>query len=130
MQSKPQMKYSVPRMPKSFFGEFNKKNPYATTTSRKWTLEEEQWCIKLSESGYTIEDIASSTKRSKVSVQIKMKRLQKEPQFRTYNKEHIGDKYASNICFANIIRPKSVLDLCCGTENFWKRLSAKSESAA
>ena len=123
MQSRPQTKYSVPRMPKSFIGDFNKKNPYATTTSRKWTKEEEQWCIKLTRAGYTLEDIALSTNRSKVSVQIKMKRLQKDPQIRTYNKNHIEDKYTSNVLFANDVRPKSVLDLCCGTENFWKRLS-------
>jgi hypothetical protein len=127
MSNKQQRKYAIPKMPKEFIGVFNKKNPYANTTARQWTEEEKQWCIEMYESGYTLEDIAISTGRSNTSIQIKMKRLQKEPQIRTYNQKHIIDKYSINHMFAHLIRPNTILDLCCGTENFWNILSEESE---
>lgn len=108
------------KMPQAFIGETFKQNPYAYTKSRRWTEEEKKYCLAMSEAGYSHKDIAYATGRSEVSVSLKMKRMKKTPEIRTYNKEHITDKYTINIFMAEYLQPNTILDIACGTENFWK----------
>lgn len=107
------------KLPKRFKGKLMKKNPYTLTQSRRWTREEEKFCMDMVDSGCTNREIAEATGRSVVSVSIKLKRLFKRPDIRTYNSGHVRQKYLANRVFASMIGPDSVLDLFCGTEMYW-----------
>ena len=36
-----------------------------------------------------------------------------------YNQDHLEDKYGLNDDFFHLIKPKSILDVCCGQRKFW-----------
>lgn len=113
----------VPIMPKEFIGEEMRKTEYVTNTPRKWTEEEINWCLKLKEEGFSNKEIAESVSREYTSVNIKMKRLTKRDN--TYNKEHILEKYNSNKEFYDFLKPKTILDVYCGENSYWKKLHGK-----
>jgi hypothetical protein len=108
---------NIPKMPEEYIGEYNKMNPYVKNLPRKWTDEEVDWCLKMREDGYTIEQIAESTGRKKVSVSLKMKRLTKRND--TYNEAHIEEKYRANDKFLEYLQPKSILDVYAGKKSYY-----------
>jgi DNA-binding CsgD family transcriptional regulator len=108
----------IPIIPDEYKGEHNKNCGYTTTTPRKWTKEEIEWTKKLIENGYSNKEIAISLDRSETSVSIKVKRLGKKQN--TYNQKHVEEKYELNSLFLNEIKPKSILDLYCGVNSFYK----------
>ena len=108
----------VPEIPKEYLGNYNKNCGYTKTTPRQWTQKELEWCKQLMSNGYNIKEIAKSINRSEVSVSIKIKRLGKTQN--TYNKKHINEKYTLNGAFLKEINPNTILDLYCGTNQFYK----------
>lgn len=100
------------KMPDKFKGSVRKGNQYINSNPRKWTDEEVEWCLNLSEQGYTYKDIAESVGRTVTSVSIKMKRLSKKNG--DYNSPHIKDKYKTNDDYIKKINPKSLLDVYAG----------------
>lgn len=111
----------VPVIPDDFIGKYNKSCGYTKTKPRVWTDEEINWVQNLISQGYTNKEIAVSIGRSETSVSIKIKRLSKKQG--TYNKKHILEKYELNKEFLSEINPESILDLYCGTKNFYKGLN-------
>lgn len=105
-------------MPKEYYGKHTKQDKYKLTTPRRWTKEEEAWCLDLKEKGFTVKEIAESIGRELTSVSIKMKRLTKKDD--TYNKKHIIEKYEVNKQFHEDIKFKSLLDVYCGVKSHWK----------
>ena len=93
-------------------------NTFHKTQAKRWTKEEEQHILNLRAQGYTKEQIALATNRSLESVGIKLKRLGKRNN--NYNQEHINEKYLLNHDFLQKVQPKSVLDLFCGENSFYK----------
>lgn len=108
----------VPMMPEEYKGDMKNGGGYTTTSPRKWTKEEIEWCTTLREKGFNSKEIAQSVDRSEVSVSIKLKRLTKKKN--TYNEVHVEDKYNTNIEFINLIKPRTVLDVFCGVKSFYK----------
>lgn len=112
-------------MPKEFYGEYTKSCGYTKTSPRKWTKGEIEWCKQQVQNGNSISEIAKKIGRSEVSLQIKLKRTQKDKTCRTYNQKHILEKYNINNNFYNYIKPDSILDLYCGTEKFYNRYDSE-----
>lgn len=108
----------IPIMPDEYKGNFRKKNKYNDDVAREWTNDEIKWCLNLKEKGFTIKEIAQSIDRGTTSVSIKMKRLSKKND--NYNTNHIDEKYEINKLFFDIIKPKTILDVYCGTKSYWK----------
>jgi len=112
----------IPPIPKEYIGEEQKGCGYTDTTPRVWTDKEIEWTKQLLSDGYTVKEIAKSLDRSETSVSIKVKRLNKKNN--TYNKGHIEEKYKLNDLFLKEIKPKTILDLYCGTRSFYKQYNA------
>ena len=108
----------VPMIPKEYIGNIKKDCGYTKTQPREWTEKEIEWVLGLLKKGYTTKEIAKSLNRSETSVSIKIKRISKRDN--TYNKKHIQEKMKYNYMFLDIIKPKTVLDLYCGENNFYK----------
>lgn len=109
----------IPKMPDEYKGRTTKGGGYTTTAPRKWTDAEIGWVKALIDQGYTNKEIAISIDRSETSASIKIKRLGKTN--KSYNEEHIADKYQTNIDFINHIKPTElVLDVFAGEESFYK----------
>lgn len=89
---------------------------------RQWTADEINWCTDLKIKGYTAKEIAKSTNRTVPSVKLKLKRLTKNN--KTYNKDHIIEKYLLNREFLKEIKPKTVLDLYAGKKSFYNNYDA------
>lgn len=109
---------NIPIMPQEYKGTIRQKSEYTTTQPRQWTDKEIEWAKKLNKMGYNSEEISRSLGRSKVSVDIKLKRLTKTED--SYNNKHIEEKYAINQAFIETIKPKSVLDLFAGEKSYYK----------
>lgn len=107
----------VPIMPEEYKGKVNKPCGYTESAPREWTEQEVEWLQNLRSQGYSKKDIAKSIDRTEVAVGIKLKRLQKTE--RTYNQEHIDDKYNTNDEFLAYIKPKTVLDVYAGRKSFY-----------
>lgn len=107
------------KMPEEYKLETTKKSNITLTQPRRWSEEEINWMLKKKESGYSTLELADSMDRSEVSVSIKLKRLLKKNG--NYNKKHVLEKYEVNREFIEIINPKSVLDVYCGTTSFYKK---------
>lgn len=107
----------IPIMPEEYKGEIKKSGGYTKTAPREWTPLEIEWVQNLLSQGYTNKEIAESIDRSEVSTSIKIKRLGKKE--RTYNTEHIADKYQTNAAFLDYIKPKTVLDVYAGEESVY-----------
>ena len=111
------MRRNIPTMPKKFIGGMQTGSVYVKTAPRKWTNNEIEWILNMRKDGYSMDDIAISTGRSKISVSLKLKRLGKK--HNTYNKSHVDEKYEINRMYANLVKPTNILDLYCGECSFW-----------
>lgn len=107
----------IPKMPEEYKGEIKKGGGYTKTAPREWTEKEIEFVTKLHEQGFTNKEIAISIDRSEVSTSIKIKRLGKKD--KTYNDEHIADKYQTNIDFVNFIKPETCIDVYAGEKSFY-----------
>lgn len=107
----------IPKMPEEYKGEIKKGGGYTKTAPREWTSLEIAWVKSLLEDGFTNKEIAISIDRSDVSTSIKIKRLGKKD--KTYNDEHISDKYQTNIDFINFIKPETCIDVYAGERSFY-----------
>ena len=85
---------------------------YTKTIPRKWTEEDILKLKELKEKKLSNSLIALTMNRSEVSIQIKLKRLNKNNN--TYNKKHIEEKRQVNKEFIKEIKPKTILDLYAG----------------
>lgn len=108
----------VPEMPEEYKGKINKSGGYTKNAPREWTAQEIEWATKLKEAGFTNKEIAVSICRSEVSTSIKLKRLAKKD--KSYNEEHIADKYETNRLFIEHIKPKTVLDVYAGEKSIYE----------
>ena len=108
---------AIPMMPIEYKGYSIKQSKYDKSSPRKWTKEEEEWCLSLRNQGYTMDEIAISIGREYTATQIKLKRLGKVKN--TYNRHHIQEKYDVNEEFLTYIKPKTILDVYCGTNKFY-----------
>lgn len=109
---------TVPKMPEEYKGRIRPKTGGHLSNPREYTEQEIEWIKKLRKEGYTGKEIAQSVDRTHDAIKIKLKRMQK--QNNNYNRDHYEEKYKMNKEFAELIKPKSVLDLYCGEANFWK----------
>ena len=96
------------------------KNGGAYTQRKKWTDHEIQQLINFKKNKISIQDIAKKLDRTEVSVSLKWKRLNKEN--KSYNKNHLLDKYETNLEFIKSIQPNTVLDLYAGEYSYYTRL--------
>lgn len=108
---------NIPMMPEEYKGRIGKGCGYTASCPRKWTDDEISWITELKKQGFSNEQIALSTGRTTISIQIKLKRLGKNNG--VYNKGHVDDKYACNAQYIEMMKPSSVLDLYCGEKNWW-----------
>ena len=102
---------------------YNFSNGGAYTKRKKWTEEEVEKLINLKKNKRPLNQIAKTLNRTEVSVSLKWKRLNK--QNKTYNKNHLLDKYETNLKFINKIQPQTVLDLYAGEASYYKKLSTE-----
>lgn len=109
----------IPIMPDEYKGKLCGPAGGNKGEQRKWTKQEVEWLKKMLSDGYSRNEIAKSMSRSIVSIELKQKRLGKKNG--NYNKYHILDKYNINQQFLDVISPKSVLDVYCGKESFYKK---------
>lgn len=107
----------IPKMPEEYKGETKKGGGYTKTAPREWTSLEIAWVKSLLNEGFTTKEIAESIERSQVSTSIKIKRLGKKD--KTYNDEHISDKYQTNIDFINFLTPRKCIDVYAGEKSFY-----------
>ena len=108
----------IPKMPDEYKGKYLKKKTQDNIIPREWTKEEEEWIWSLRKQGYSAKDIALSCDRTKDVVNMKLNRLRQSKN--NYNNDHILDKYKANLDFINHIKPKSVLDVFCGENSYYK----------
>lgn len=108
---------NIPKMPDEYKGKLTKSGGYTINAPREWTEQEIQWVQNLLQQGYSNKEIAASIERSETSTSIKIKRLGKKN--KTYNDEHITDKYQSNIDFIKFLKPKSCIDVYAGEKSFY-----------
>lgn len=108
---------SIPIMPREYIGEQLTKTEYVKTIPRRWTKEEENWCLELEKQGFTHQEIAESVGREHTSVSIKMKRLKKKDG--RYNAPHIKEKYKTNDEFIEYLKPNTILDVFCGVNQVY-----------
>lgn len=87
------------------------------TVSKKWSEEEIEKLKNMREKGHDYDSIAAHLGRSRVSVKLKYKRLQKRNG--SYNFDHIDEKYDMNQQFLNFVKPNSLLDLYSGDKSFY-----------
>lgn len=113
-------KPNIPLMPEEYKGVVGVGCGYTISNPRQWTDKEIEWCMSLKSKGFSNEEIAASVGRTPVSIQIKLKRIGKKND--TYNEHHLSDKYACNLSFYEVVRPKTILDLYCGGKSFWRNL--------
>lgn len=84
--------------------------------SRRWSTNEIQWCKNMLIKGCSTSDIAESVSRTIGSVEAKLESLLKTNNLFNGNYE---EKYYINQLFLEIIKPSSVLDLYCGTKQYY-----------
>lgn len=112
----------IPKIPETFKGKTGKGCGYTKTQPRQWTQDEITWLKKLVKQGYSKKEIAISLGRTETSIRIKLKRISKTEN--NYNNKHIEEKYKLNELFLEEIKPATILDLYCGTNNFYKKYKA------
>lgn len=108
----------IPKLPDELKGKIMGKAGGNLENQRAWTPEEINWTIELRKKGFSAKEIAISLDRTLPSVKLKLKRLTIKE--RTYNKDHIEEKYKLNKEFLEIIKPKTILDLYAGKESYYK----------
>ena len=109
---------TIPMMPEEYKGKVGTGCGYTVSQPRQWTGEEIAWIQSMRADGFSNEEIAQSTGRTAVSIQIKLKRLGKKEN--TYNEHHLQDKYMCNAYYYREIKPATILDLFCGVNSYWK----------
>lgn len=114
----------IPKMPEEYKGETKKGGGYTNNAPRVWTSLEVAWVKNLIAEGYTNKEIAESIDRSEVSTSIKIKRLGKKD--KTYNEEHVDDKYRTNTDFLKHVQPKTIIDVYAGEQSFYKNYNVIS----
>ena len=85
---------------------------------RKWDDDNIKALKELKAKGLSNKEIAKELDRTEVSIQIKLKRLNKSNT--TYNDKHRKDKYRTNAEFLRDLQPTNVLDLYAGENSFYK----------
>ena len=85
---------------------------------RKWDDDNIKALKELKAKGLSNKQIAKELDRTEVSIQIKLKRLNKSNT--TYNDKHRKDKYRTNSEFLRDLQPTNVLDLYAGENSFYK----------
>tara|TARA_Y100001972_G_C7630471_1_gene316463 strand:- start:42 stop:776 length:735 start_codon:yes stop_codon:yes gene_type:complete len=85
---------------------------------RKWDDDNIKALKELKAKGLSNKEIAKELDRTEVSIQIKLKRLNKSNT--TYNDKHRKDKYRTNTEFLRDLQPTNVLDLYAGENSFYK----------
>ena len=111
----------IPTMPNEFIGKTCGSDAYTKTKPRRWTEEEVEWVKSLKEKGYKNSQIAISTGRSIISIQIKLKRLNKK--INNYNVAHIKEKYEINNNFIKYMRPDSICDVYAGEKSYYNKFT-------
>jgi hypothetical protein len=96
-------------MPPEFLGEMKTQSIYTKSVPREWTVAEVEWMTSCLDAGYSVEDVATASGRTKISVSTKVKRMSKVAD--SYNKKHRELKYLANGMFVSTIEPASVLDV-------------------
>lgn len=116
----------IPKMNDNLKGEYRISNRNGVKQySRMWTKEEEDWVWQLHKKGYNNKQIAKSVDRNKVSVDIKIKRLEKK--YNEYNERNLDDKYKSNLEFLKLFnKDVTILDVFCGINSFYKNKGYKA----
>lgn len=109
----------IPLMPETYKAPVSTGCGYTLTQPRAWTEDEVGWLKDMLGKGYSLKEIAYSMDRSETSVSIKRKRLAKRND--SYNKNHITEKYLTNESCLRILQPKTVLDLYCGSESYYRK---------
>lgn len=89
---------------------------YTKSVPRKWGKEDIIKLLNYKEQGLNNEQIAEKLNRTEISVQIKLKRLNKKNN--TYNIKHIEEKRKINEEYVKYIKPKNILDLYAGNNRF------------
>ena len=113
------MAKEVPIMPIEYIDTTQrKKTEYTLSAPRSWTEKEIEWVLKLRNEGFTAKEISESVSRTPTSVSIKLKRLGKKSG--EYNAPHIQEKYKANKQFVEKVKPKTVLDVYCGQNSYYK----------
>ena len=107
----------VPKLPSKMKGENRTNCGYTHTSPREWTEDEVGFMRDLFSQGYTLGEVAESLGRSETSIAIKLKRIGKRNE--RYNEPHRAEKYEANEQFFNTYRPRTILDLYCGTSAWW-----------
>lgn len=91
----------------------------------RYTQSEIDLVRALTEKDISPVDIGLAVNRSVDSVKAIQRKIRIENN--TYNKAHVADKYFRNHVFVDYIKPKSVLDLYCGTASFYKNRTSIEE---
>lgn len=112
---------TIPSMPAEYVGSVSVHNGEYVSESREWTKQEIEWVSELRSRGWSAADIAESIGRTEASVSIKLKRIGKSN--KTYNSDHIADKYRTNRAYLKQVHPKTLLDMFAGEHSWWKQNS-------
>ncbi len=105
-------------LPDEYKGKTIKNGGLTINNPRKWTSKEIEWSLMLKSKGFTTKQIAECIGRDYTQVSIKMKRIGKNE--KTYNQNHIDEKYSCNDYFISKIKPVSVLDLYSGCHSYYE----------
>lgn len=93
---------------------------YTNNEPVPWT-ESEIAFLRASRGLLSNASIAEALSRDRLSVSIKIKRLQKKDGL--YNAPHREDKYATNDIFFSLVEPRSILDAFSGRHSYYERYS-------
>lgn len=104
-------------LPKKYMGSNIKYDGLTKNVKRRWTPEEIEWALDLKSKGLKPVNIAKYLYRDLLSVNLKLKRLNKKSN--DYNKQHLSEKYYYNNLFFDEINPRSVLDLYAGAKSYY-----------
>lgn len=90
------------------------------TEPRTWTQDEIRLLLDHKSAGKSVEEIGLILGRTAISVQLKLKRLNKD--FDKYNRKHRELKYITNQAFLDRIAPESLLDLYAGNSFYLNKV--------
>lgn len=113
------MTENIEIMPKEYYGKLLPHPGNSKTIPREWTEKEEEWLRKCLDKGYTTKEIAISMNRSEMSIYHKRKRFNFKD--KTYNKDHIKEKYMIDLSFCDLLHTKTILDVYSGDSNKYKK---------
>ena len=111
-------------MPKEYYGRLLPHNGHSTSIPREWTDKEEEWLRYCLSKGYSTRQIAESMNRSENSVYHKRKRLSFKD--KTYNADHIKEKYLLDTSFCDLLNVETILDLYAGDSTKYQKYDVTS----